>query len=181
MLSKIHRFIQYVNISERGLWSLLVYADFVCLVTFSNQRKGHNNLMATRSASRSPPIEAVVVMETPASQMVSMSTDSSNSQNSSEKVKYMLMPPYKPIPTFWEGTVSASEYIRTVRSAWRNEPCTETSKTDVIIGAITEHTRQLLWLDVPSYSPEEMLNAMLKLHSGENTRHSHYILHDTTN
>lgn len=42
------------------------------------------------------------------------------------------MPPHKPIPTFAESSMSPSEYVMQIRTAWRNTLYTEASKVDMI-------------------------------------------------
>lgn len=126
-------------------------------------------MITTRSASRAAPNEEEAVIEAAAPRLVSMPTDSSSNQNSQDQARYVLKPPHRPIPTFGESAVSAPEYIRQIRTAWRNAYYTEASKTAMIIDTTTDYIRKLLRLYVPSYNPEEMLDAIIKLHSSENT------------
>lgn len=138
----------------------------VCVVTFLSQVKGYD-MMTTRSVSRAAPNEEAAV-EAAAPQLL-MPTDSISDQNCQNQVRYVLMPPHRHIPTFGESSLPAQEYVRQIRTAWRSTPYTEASKVDMIIDTTTDYVRQLLRLYVPSDNPEDMLEAILKLHSSKNT------------
>lgn len=77
---------------------------------------------------------------------------------------HLFPPTHKTIKTLGKDIVSAAEYVRSVNAVWRTSSCTIKDKYDILLDSIDDHTRRLLKVYVSSNNPDDMLQAILKLH-----------------
>lgn len=111
--------------------------------------------------------------------MAATQENSDHNQNNTDQVRCVLIPPHKPFKALGDGAIS--EYIRSIRAAWRNSLCYEDNKHSTWHHHRTHSPALLMYL--PSDSPHEMLlvNAQTSWWGHNHTRHPHNILNNTPN
>lgn len=85
----------------------------------------------------------------------------------SENVRYFIIPVTRTFNDVRSGAISKHEFVRHIRSAWSETPCSNNIKFNMIVDNVIDRNRQLLRLYTPSDNPDEMLAAILKLEGGE--------------
>lgn len=85
-------------------------------------------------------------------------------------VRYLVNPVVRNFKKYDADVIHVHEFVRHMKSAWSETPCSNDVKYSMIVDNVTDRIRQLLRLYAPSDDLREMLAAVIKLDIGESVQ-----------